>query len=65
MDEASIALLVMSIALFFIFLGFLFWGLKSKQFNNVEEPKYQLLNKSVNQKEISSETQSLEENKKC
>jgi cbb3-type cytochrome oxidase maturation protein len=62
MDEASIALLLMSIALFIIFLGFLIWGLKSKQFENMEEPKYQLLK---NNDEASSETQSLAENKKC
>jgi cbb3-type cytochrome oxidase maturation protein len=40
MDEATLALVIMSIALFLIFVGFLFWGIKSGQFKNSEEAKY-------------------------
>jgi nitrogen fixation-related uncharacterized protein len=42
MNEATIALIIMSGLIFLIFLGFLIWGIKSGQFKNVEESKYQL-----------------------
>jgi len=32
----------MTLLVFAIFLGFLIWGIKSGQFKNVEEAKYQL-----------------------
>ena len=43
MDEATIALTIMSLAIFVIFVGFVIWGLKTGQFKNVEEPKYRML----------------------
>jgi cbb3-type cytochrome oxidase maturation protein len=43
MDEATIALTVMTGSLFLIFLGLFIWGLKTGQFKNVEEPKYTML----------------------
>ena len=43
MDEATIALTIMSLAIFAIFVGFVIWGLKTGQFKNVEEPKYRML----------------------
>jgi nitrogen fixation-related uncharacterized protein len=45
MDEATIALTVMTVAIFLVFLGFLIWGIKSRQFHNVEEAKYQVFRK--------------------
>ena len=42
MNEATIALTVMTLLIFAVFLGFLIWGIKSGQFKNVEEAKYQL-----------------------
>lgn len=45
MDEATIALTVMSGAIGLIFLGFLIWGIKSGQFHNVEEAKFQVFRK--------------------
>ena len=42
MDAATIALTVMTGAIGLIFLGFLIWALKSGQFRNVEEAKYQV-----------------------
>jgi cbb3-type cytochrome oxidase maturation protein len=45
MDEATTALIVMSLLIFAIFLGFLIWGIKSRQFRNIEEAKYQLFKK--------------------
>jgi nitrogen fixation-related uncharacterized protein len=46
MDEATIALLVMSGLIFLIFIGFLIWGILSGQFKGVEEAKYQLFKTS-------------------
>jgi cbb3-type cytochrome oxidase maturation protein len=40
MDEATLALVIMSVALFLIFVGLLMWGIKSGQFKNSEEAKY-------------------------
>jgi len=45
MDAATIALTVMTGAIGLIFLGFLIWALKSGQFRNVEEAKYQVFRK--------------------
>jgi cbb3-type cytochrome oxidase maturation protein len=42
MDEATIALTVMSLLIMLVFLGFLIWGMKSGQFRNTEEAKYQI-----------------------
>jgi cbb3-type cytochrome oxidase maturation protein len=42
MDEATIALTVMSVLIMLVFLGFLIWGMKSGQFRNTEEAKYQI-----------------------
>ena len=42
MNEATIAITVMSFLLFAIFLGFFIWAIKSGQLKNVEEAKYHL-----------------------
>jgi nitrogen fixation-related uncharacterized protein len=42
MDEGTIALTVMSGLILIVFLGFLVWGIRSGQFKNVEEAKYQI-----------------------
>jgi nitrogen fixation-related uncharacterized protein len=42
MNEATIALTIMTVLIFIIFLGFLVWGIKSKQFHNIEEVKYRI-----------------------
>lgn len=43
MNEATIALTVMTFLIFVIILGFLIWGIKSGQFKDVEEAKYKML----------------------
>jgi cbb3-type cytochrome oxidase maturation protein len=43
MDEATVALTVMTALIGMVFLGFLIWGIKTGQFHNVEEAKYQVL----------------------
>lgn len=42
MDQATIAQTMLSVWLFIVFLGFLIWGIRSGQFKNVEEAKYQM-----------------------
>ena len=37
MNEATIALTVMTFLIFVVFLAFLIWGIRSGQFKNVEE----------------------------
>ncbi|MEK7354340.1 MAG: cbb3-type cytochrome oxidase assembly protein [Chloroflexota bacterium] len=42
MNEATVAITVMSFLLFAIFLGFFIWAIKSGQFKNVEEAKFHI-----------------------
>jgi cbb3-type cytochrome oxidase maturation protein len=49
MNEATIALLIMSVLIFLILLGFLIWGIKSGQFKKVEEAKYQIFKAPADQ----------------
>jgi cbb3-type cytochrome oxidase maturation protein len=43
MNEATIAQTVMTLLILVIFLGFLIWGIKSRQFHDIEEVKYHVL----------------------
>jgi nitrogen fixation-related uncharacterized protein len=45
MDEATIALTVTTLGVFLVFLGFLIWGIRSGQFHNIEDAKYQVFQK--------------------
>jgi hypothetical protein len=47
MDEATIAITVMSGLFGAIFIGFLIWGLVTGQFRNVEEPSRSMLHNNV------------------
>ena len=42
MNGATIALTIMSFLILLSFLGFFIWGLKSGQFKNIEEAKYNM-----------------------
>ena len=44
MNEATIAQTVMTLLILIVFLGFLVWGIKSRQFHNIEDVKYRVLN---------------------
>ena len=48
--EATIGLSVMTGTLLVVFIGFLIWGIKSGQFKNVEEPKYQIFRRPADEK---------------
>jgi cbb3-type cytochrome oxidase maturation protein len=42
MNEATIAQTIMTLLILAIFLGLLIWGIKSRQFHNVENAKYKI-----------------------
>ena len=42
MDEATIALMVMTLLILVIFIGLLVWGIRSRQFHNIEDAKYHM-----------------------
>jgi cbb3-type cytochrome oxidase maturation protein len=48
MSEATIALTVMTLLILVIFLGLLVWGIRSRQFHNIEEAKYRMLHSGDN-----------------
>lgn len=50
MSEATIALTTMTGLLLVTFLGFLVWGIRSGQFKNVEDAKYQVFRGEDNTK---------------
>jgi cbb3-type cytochrome oxidase maturation protein len=43
MNEATVAQTVMTLLILVIFLGLLIWGIKSRQFHDVEDAKYRML----------------------
>jgi hypothetical protein len=47
MDEATIAVTVMSGLFAAIFLGFLIWGILNRQFSNVEEASRHMIRNNV------------------
>ena len=44
MNEAITPQTIMTLLILVIFLGFLIWGIKSRQFHNIEDAKYRMLN---------------------
>jgi nitrogen fixation-related uncharacterized protein len=56
MDEATIAMTISTGAIGLIFLGFLIWALKSGQFRNVEEAKFQVFRKQKSSKKEEEST---------
>ena len=57
MDEATIALTVMTGLLLVSFLGFLVWGIRSGQFKNIEDAKYQIFHDRKGEDAPSDSTQ--------
>lgn len=47
MNEATIAQTIMTLLVLVIFLGLLIWGIKSRQFHNVEDAKYKMLDSDI------------------
>jgi cbb3-type cytochrome oxidase maturation protein len=43
MNEATVAQTIMTLLMLAIFIGFLVWGIRSKQFRDVEDAKYRML----------------------
>jgi cbb3-type cytochrome oxidase maturation protein len=46
MNDATIAQTVMTLLILVIFLGLLIWGIKSRQFHNIEDAKYRMFHDS-------------------
>jgi cbb3-type cytochrome oxidase maturation protein len=68
MNEATIALIIMSVLILLIFVGFLIWGIKSGQFKGVEDAKYQVFksDESIAKEMKTKSTESFSEGeKKC
>jgi len=59
MNEATIAITVMSFLLFAIFLGFFIWAIKSGQLKNVEEAKYHVFRNDRTNSSAGEKTQEL------
>jgi nitrogen fixation-related uncharacterized protein len=55
MNEATAAQTIMTVLILAIFIGFLVWGIRSKQFKNVEDAKYRMLEDEENKTENGSE----------
>jgi cbb3-type cytochrome oxidase maturation protein len=51
MDAATIGLTIVTGTVGLVFLGLLIWGIKSGQFHNVEEAKYQVFRKQKDDRE--------------
>jgi cbb3-type cytochrome oxidase maturation protein len=43
MNQATIAQTIMTLLVLAIFLGLLVWGIKTRQFHDVEDPKYRMM----------------------
>jgi cbb3-type cytochrome oxidase maturation protein len=60
MNEATVAQTIMTLLILAIFIGFLIWGIRSKQFRDVEDAKYRMLEdeKTENKAEVPGEKKS-------
>ena len=62
MNEATIAQTIMTLLILVIFLGLLIWGIKSRQFHDVEDPKYRMLHDDDSKPE--NKTEKLQEKRR-
>jgi cbb3-type cytochrome oxidase maturation protein len=54
MNEATIALTIMTLLILAVFLGFFIWGIKSRQFKGIEDAKYKMLQDDKEEEERGS-----------
>lgn len=54
MNEATIVLTIMTLLIMAIFLGFFIWGIKSRQFTDIEDAKYNMLQDDKEEEEPGS-----------
>jgi cbb3-type cytochrome oxidase maturation protein len=52
MNDYGLALFLSAVLMLLIFLGFLIWGIRSGQFNDVESSKYRILEDEIIDNEI-------------
>jgi cbb3-type cytochrome oxidase maturation protein len=57
MNEATIAQTVLTLLILAIFIGLLVWGIKSRQFHNVEDAKYRMLEDESGEKTLTDNHQ--------
>ena len=59
MNAATIAQTIMTLLILVIFLGFLIWGIKSRQFHDVEDAKYRMLDdrNDINEEKVIDSSQ--------
>jgi cbb3-type cytochrome oxidase maturation protein len=59
MNEATVAQTVMTLLILVIFLGLLIWGIKSRQFHDVEDAKYRMLDdrNDINEEKVIDSSQ--------
>ena len=57
MDEAAIAQAIMTVLILVIFLGFLIWGIKTRQFHDIEEIKYRIFDEKQDDTEQNYESE--------
>jgi len=50
MNDAAVAQTIMTLSILIIFLGFLIWGIKSNQFRNIEDAKWQVFDNNEHKK---------------
>jgi nitrogen fixation-related uncharacterized protein len=63
MNEATVAQTILTLAILVIFIGLLVWGIKSKQFHNVEDAKYRMMNSDDDISKAENEKDNLPEKK--
>jgi cbb3-type cytochrome oxidase maturation protein len=61
MNEATIAQIVLTVAILIVFIGFMIWAIRSGQFKNVEEAKYRMLDDAKKPDEVKNEPSSTAE----
>jgi nitrogen fixation-related uncharacterized protein len=63
MDEATLAQTIMTALIFFIFFGYLVWGIRTGQFKNIEEAKFNMFHSPKNSGDKTPETGKEDEKK--
>jgi nitrogen fixation-related uncharacterized protein len=51
MNEATLAITISSLGILAVFAGLLIWGILTRQFHDIEEPKYRMLDLSDDEQE--------------
>jgi len=58
MSAAGIAQLILTVFILLVFLGFLVWGIRTKQFRDIEAAKYRIFDDDEHENDRHEEEQS-------